>query len=711
MSLDQVRRIMNPRSVAILGASDDLGKWGGSMLQLLRRHGFSEQHIYPVHPRHATVQGIKAWPDLASIGQPVDVALIAVPADKVQEAVDACARAGVGGCLVISSNFAEIGIEGAQRQQQLVADLHHTRVIGPNCMGFMNTHCQFSLCHSTATQMHDHLPKGAIGIVSQSGALMGTLLAQAYTTGIGVSSAISVGNQADLELCDFFEYLIDDVHTRVICLYTEGLKSPQRFVELCQQSIAAGKPVLICKAGRSQAGAHAVQSHTGSLAGTYASFEAMCRFAGALLVPDLLDMFETAMAFASTRPLTGRKLAVITGSGGGGALAVDAFEGTGMQLAELNDDTRKRLSAYMPSSHLSLPFDIGVLASHGATTKPFEALNDCALSIMADPNVAGGLYVMTTQPHMEGIAKLSINLNRQTDKPFFLVNLSGNVGAQANQVMYDAGLPVFTHIASAAAALERLHALHQTLANPPPWQRHPAQLSPDKADAWLDSLPASGRDPVTLSQLQTLDWLNKSGVRIPRQCLVTSVTDALSKAQEIGYPVVLKMEVRGLSHKSEVCGVLLGLRDATSVHEGYSQLLQSAQLHGLNEQWLGCLVQEMVPADVELIVGTRWDEQFGTQLLLGHGGTLVELLRDVRLMPATLDRSQVLSELQTLKMFPLLTGFRGGPAADLERVIDMVMTIAALALALGPRLLEFDANPVRISGSQVCVADARAVLR
>jgi len=705
MSASDIHRIMHARSVAILGASDDENKWGGAMLRLLRAHGY-DGRIHPIHPRQATVQGLPAWPDIGAVPEPVDVALIALPGPLVQQAVSACAAASVGACLVISSSFAEAGEDGARREAELVATARQAgmRLIGPNCMGLINPHRRFNLCNSTASQYYDYLPTGPIGVASQSGALMGTMIAHAYARGLGLSCAASLGNQADVELCDIFDYMIDDEATRVICLYVEGLKSPARFASLARRARQVGKPVIVTKAGRSDAGAHAVLSHTASLAGSHASFAAACRDLGIMLVNDVLDMLDIAAACASSGTIASGGIAVMTGSGGGGALAMDALADLGLPVARLGDATRAVLARHMPDTHLALPFDVGVLASHGATRDVASAVQQCMQAIMADPDVAAGMYVMTTQPNMESFAEMTHAIGSACGKPFFLVNLAADVGAAASRRIHAAGAIEFHRIDACARTLHALRALGQAT-------QSTDETDPPSTAPALPALPPRST-PGVLSESETKDLLAAAGVPVPPHRLASDEDAAVQAAQEMGFPVVLKIEADGVSHKSDLGGVALNLSGPDAVRQAYAAIRANAQRAGVAAAaWRGCLVQPMVAADAELIVGTRWDAQFGPMVLLGIGGTLVELLQDYRLMTTPLTRERVGARLRELRLFPLLQGYRGRAPADLDAVIDAVMAIGRLAEQLGPRLLELDANPVRVAGDAVWVVDARAVVQ
>ncbi|MDO9436685.1 acetate--CoA ligase family protein [Hydrogenophaga sp.] len=706
MSLAQIQRIMNARSVAIYGASDDISKWGGGLMHQLRRHGWQGK-IFPIN-RKEFVQGQKAYLDIGSIPEPVDLACVAVPVDQVGRVIGECADVGVAACLIISSNFAEAGEDGLRRQEELVeiASARGTRLLGPNCMGLMNTHAQFNLCNSASSEYYDHTPSGPIGIASQSGALMGTMLARSYTCGIGLSSGISVGNQADLEVADFFEYLIDDENTRIICLYIEEMRSPERFRELAQRSIAAGKPVLLVKAGRSEGGAHAVQSHTGSLAGTHESLAAVCHQLGVVLLDDVIDMIDIAMAWVSVGDWSEGGVAVATASGGGGALAMDALDAAGFSLPTLGASTQAALGRWAPPTHLQLPLDVGVLASHNPPRDLPQGILESLKAVMADDAVGAGIYVMTTQKNAQACWEAVIETAKTCGKPYVFVNQSSEVGSAASRAMREASLLEVTSLTSATTVLGGLRDIHRALTLP---QRTAAVPPLDASVAAL--LPAEDGEPVTISEAETKAMLAAAGLPVPRQAMARDADEASRIAQEIGFPVVLKIDATGVTHKSDMGGVAVNLTTDSAVRAAFKSIAAAAERHLQPGQMQGCLVQQMVPGDVELIVGARWDAQFGTMVVVGVGGTLVELLHDVQILPAPFTREEVLPQLQRLKLYPLLTGYRGARPVDLDRLVDTVCRIGDFAASLGPRLLEFDANPVRISGSNICIADARAVIR
>jgi acetyl-CoA synthetase (ADP-forming) len=361
-----IHRLLCPQSIAVIGAAETEEKWGGRVMLHLKKHGFSGR-IAPVNAKRREILGLPAYPSITAVPYPVDVAVIVVRAERAVDAVHDCASAGVGVCVIIAAQFAEIGGEGMIRQKVIVriAQESGMRLLGPNCLGLINAHHKLGLSPSLALGTMTHLPVGGIGLVSQSGALMGSMLIRGFDIGAGFSACISVGNQADLELCDFFEYLIDDRATRVICLYLEGLLDARRFVALARRAQERGKPVLAAKAGRTEPRTRAVRSHTASLAGEYAVFEAVCAASGVVLMPDALDLVAAAEVIIRQGRMPTDGIAVLSGSGGSGALWTDAIYESGLRLGRLGTATRAGLSELLPETHCDLPIDLGVVAERG----------------------------------------------------------------------------------------------------------------------------------------------------------------------------------------------------------------------------------------------------------------------------------------------------------------------------------------------------------
>ena len=693
-----VQCALNPRSVAVLGASDDLMKWGGSILALLRKFGFGGA-VHPVNPRADAVQGIKAWPSVQAIGQPVDVAVIALPQERTEAAFEDCAAAGVKVILMVTSQFAESGAEGAALQDKLLAIARRAgmRIIGPNCMGYFNSHADMNLLNSQALMRNASLIKGEVALISQSGALAGAMLARAYDLGVGFSICVSLGNQADLEVCDFLDYAIDDARSKVIALYVEGVKDGARFVDLLRRARAAGKAVLIVKAGRTALGQQAVQSHTASLAGEFRAFESQVRHAGAVLVDDFLELVAQAAAWTRLPAPSGPQVAVLSGSGGGGAVSSDLVGEAGLQAATLGPATVRKLLPLMPEAAAHLPFDLGAVPGPMRSTPQW--LRQVLDTMLADPGVGAGLFLMTTMPEMAATAATVVDVNRENPKPVAFVNAASSAGFEAGARLKAAGLVNF------ASVKEALGYLRNRLA----WEHHENEASaPDvKAQAAIEKI-AGEFAPGLVSEFDTKRLLAAAGIPVTPGELVRSEDQAVHAAASIGWPVVMKLVSAQISHKSDVGGVVLNVGDADAVRQHFRALQQAVQ-RVPGASFDGCLVQQQARADVEVLIGTNWDAQFGAMLMIGIGGTLVELLKDTALLPANAGPRAIRRAIQALRLFPLLDGYRGKPRANLDALVDAARRFGQLAVQLGARLPECEANPVMIAGDSLVVADARAV--
>ncbi|MFC7543812.1 CoA-binding protein [Siccirubricoccus deserti] len=403
------------------------------MIHYLIKHGYPGR-LLPINPNRATIRGLPAYPGIGTVPEPVDVAILAVPVAHLLRQVEDCAAAGVGACIIITGKLADAGAEGAALQDRVleVARAAGMRLVGPNCLGIFNM-TDAAMLSSSLVLEAERVKPGGIGMVSQSGALMGTLVSVGLHHGAGFSRCISVGNQADLELCDFLDFLIDDPATRVIALYIEGLKDPARFAPLLRRARAAGKPVLCVKAGRSAAGAQAARSHTASLAGSFAAFEAVCREAGAVLCDDPAVMVQAADALdrLPRLPRAGMGLAVIASSGGSTVTTADMLPAHGLRLGEMAEATRAELRRWMPESHVHLPLDTG--SFDDGTSE--DGLSACMRSFMADPDIGAVVVPMTTQPAMAARAALFPELCRQGGRPVLFVMTAAEVGDAARQAL------------------------------------------------------------------------------------------------------------------------------------------------------------------------------------------------------------------------------------------------------------------------------------
>ncbi|NMJ43555.1 acetate--CoA ligase family protein [Roseomonas sp. JC162] len=692
-----IARIVAPRSVAVVGASDDVGKFGGRVIHYLLKHGFPGL-ILPINPNRATIRGLPAYPRVSAAPAPPDVAILAVPAASLEAQIADCAAAGVGACIVITGKLAEAGPAGAALQDRVLAIARDAgmRLVGPNCLGIFNPVDRAMLSSSLALEEEGYAP-GGIGMVSQSGALMGTLLSFGRHHGARFSRCVSVGNQADLTLEDFLAFLVDDPATRAIGLYIEGLKDPQRFRALLQAARAAGKPVFIVKAGRSEAGAQAARSHTASLAGAFPAFAAVCRDAGAVVMEDPQAMVLACDAAIRLPPwpAPGLGLAPIASSGGSTVTFADMMPGAGLRLAQMSDATRAVLARWMPETHVALPVDTG--SFHEGTSG--DGLSDCIRAFMADPDVGAVVVPMTTQPDMAGRTTLFPPLAREGGKPLLYLMTAGAVGDASRDVMRAADFPFFDRMSDALAVARALDVAAAGRAAGDVAAR-PEGAGPP---------PALPRGSLTEGEAKRL--LAAYGMPVTREASAATADEAVAAARRIGFPVVLKGVSRAVVHKSDLGLVRLNLRDEAALRTAFAEVTAALEraAPGASE---GCVVQEMARGEAELFLGATQDPQFGPMVLAGAGGVLVEFLQDVTMAPAPLTLSEARAMIEGLRVAPLLRGLRGRPPADIDAAADALMRLSWLAADLGPRLAELDVNPLilRAAGQGTIAVDARATL-
>jgi len=690
-----IARILDPRAVAVFGASDNKDKFGGRVMHYLTRHGYPGR-VLPINPNRSEVLGLPAFPSIADAPGPVDVAILAVPPKALLGAVEECAAAGVGACVIMTTGFAETGdAAGAERQDRLVAIAHASgmRIVGPNCMGLIAPRANMALTSSLVLEI-DAIRQGRVGLISQSGALMVSIFNRAHDAGIGFSACVSLGNQSDVEICDVLDWMIDDPGTDVICLYVEGLVDAPRFFRAAARARAADKPLLMVKTGRTEAGVRAARSHTASLAGAYQVFEAACRDLGVLLTDDPDGMVRAADLIRRWPRPAGDGIGVLSPSGGGAGIGVDRVSEAGLRLAALTDATRARLLEVLLPPQADNPIDLGGRRAGDSV----GVAGVCAETLIADPDVSTLFVVLTTVPFYEASTRALASAALAAGKPVVVSVTPGSAADGPRAALRELGCPYFDTIDDGIRALRLLVARHRSLAP------HPAPSRPPGLPAAAPAPPA-GR----LTEPEAKALARAYGVPVTRERLARSAEEAVAAAAAIGYPVVLKGVARDLVHKSDVGAVRLGLADAAAVRAAWTdvaRILEGDMAHGAFE---GCLVQEMARADGELIVGIRRDPQFGAVVLAGLGGTLVEIAGDVEVAPAPVSPEAARAMLQRLRFWPVLAGARGRPPLDVDAAVDAIVRLGWLAVDLGERLVDLEINPLFLragSGGAVAV-DAR----
>lgn len=700
-----VAEVMNPRSVAVIGASASVEKFGGRLFTCLVKQGFGGR-IFPINPQRDILLGLRAYPSISDVPEPVDVAVIALPSAQLLDTVRACASAGVGACVIITAQTAEFDAAGERLQQEIVRIARQAgmRLLGPNCLGIINPAHGMALT-SSATMLHvPSLPKGGVGLVSQSGALMATLFMIGYDHGVNFSRMVSVGNQADLELCDFFECLIDDAPTRVICLYVEGLVNPGRFIALARRAREKGKPVLVVKAGRTESGQVAALSHTASLAGSFEAFRSACEATGALLIDEPEGMVLTAGVMDKVGLLQPGGIAMMVSSGGCGAVTSDRLTILGLPtISGYGKDTHNALDQLYLDRHINNPIDLGAL-KRGPNLEDSVAT---VRTILADPGVAGMLYLMTPQPFMPEMADALAELWRESGKPLLVVLNTGSLGEPIRQRFVDSGMAFVSRIDDGIRTLEAMFRRRDNDGSSADDPLRPAGIPHEFDSEYAITYPSG----TTLTEPEVKRMLARYDIPVAEDRLVGSESEAVAAAEALGYPVVLKGVAREITHKSDAGLVQLDQNSAADVRHAYRRLDDTLNRLSSNVDNT-IVVQPMVVGAVELIIGGRYDPQFGPQLLVGFGGVQVELLQDVCSALAPVSREKALSMLRSLKLFPLLSGFRGQPVADIEAAADVIQRFSWLLADLKDTVSELDVNPllVRTLGQGAMAVDGRGVV-
>jgi len=697
-----IDRLLHPERVAVLGASDDLSKFGGRIIHFLSRHGFAGD-IYPINLRREKVAERKAYPTLGAVPQAPDVAIMAVPSDTLLGHLTEAAEAGVGCSVIISNGFAETGDEeGVRRQQELVALSHRTgmRIVGPNCMGLIVPHHHMALCSSVVLNT-DTLGDGAIGLVSQSGALMVSLFDRAKTDGIGLRYGVSVGNQSDLEICDFLEHMVDDDKTKAICLYIEGLVDGQRFARAAARCREAGKPLFVVKTGRTEAGVLAAQSHTASLAGSHEAFAAICRDNCVIEAGDPDDMIRAAYYLTTATRRTGaRGVGILSSSGGTASISSDRLSEENIEIAKFAPETLAELEKMLLPAQAHNPIDFGgrIVPETDEIEYPVSRL------VMDDPAVGYGIAILTSMPRYAERSHAIAKTGVESGKPFLVAFGAGAAADKPKELVRGEGIVYLNCFEDALRVLSLLSRYDEALA-----RVTPAAIRPDGLPA-PEALSDVGTGYQTESKVKAL--LSRYGVKVAREALVANAEEAAKASAGFDFPVVLKVVSEDIVHKSDVGGVKVGLGSADEVKaaveamaERIGRELPSARINGYS-------VQEMVSGEAEILIGVRRDPQFGPILLVGMGGVAVEIMKDVVVSSAPVSRERAMQMLDELRMSPLLKGARGRPPVDREAIADAMVRIGWLAADLGSRLVDLEINPliVRAEGGGAVAVDGRATL-
>jgi len=666
----------------------------------LVQHGFRGA-VYPVNPNAEAVHSIRAWPSARAVPGDVDLAVIVVPKELVLDVVDDCAAKGVPAVVVISAGFREVGGEGVEREARLLERIRHhgMRLVGPNCMGVLSTDPDHSMNATFAPTMP---PPGPVSFLSQSGALGVTILDYAAELGIGIRHFISVGNKPDVSGNDLLEYWEQDDRTRVILMYLETFGNPRKFIPIARR-VSRTKPIVVVKSGRSVAGARAASSHTGSLSGSDRAVDALLAQCGVTRVDSVQDLFDLAMAFGSLPRARGNRVAIITNAGGPGIMIADACEGEGLKVAELAPDTEARLREVVPVE-ASVANPVDMIATADAET--YRRVLGIALD---DPGVDAAIaaFVPPLGIRQEDVAESIVAAARDHPDTPVLAVLMGREGLpQGRAELQSAGVPAYIFPESAARALAALHRYSE-------WLERPIQAPPDfpvdreAVRRILDRAEAEGRG--RLLEPEAYQVLEAYGIPVIPHRFVAGEESPVAAAEELGFPVVLKVVSPQIVHKTEVGGVVLDLEDGGEVADGHRDLLRRIRIHDPDAELRGVLVLPYRPDGRELILGMTMDPSFGPVIMFGSGGIYVETFRDVTFAVPPVTEHEAWEMIRSIRSFPLLEGVRGEKPVKLEVVVEAIQRLSQLILD-HERIGELDVNPFVATPEAALALDARISL-
>ena len=701
---NSLEHFFTPASVAVVGASTKPGKVGYRLLENLVEAGFRGP-IYPVNPHAQEILGLRCYPTVLKIEGGVDLAVVVVPAAAVLEVVEQCGQKGIDSAIVISAGFKESGPEGVERERQLaaLARRHGIRVVGPNCLGIIATPGRAGGSGLNASFAPGFPNRGNIALMSQSGALATAIIDWSLQQHIGFSKFVSFGNGVDVGVVDLLRAWENDPDTSVIVAYVEGLPNGPEFMRVARQ-VSAKKPVIIVKSGSTQAGARAVSSHTGSLAGSEQAYTAAFLQSGVIRARSVEELFDFAVAFAYQGPPKGRQVAVLTNAGGPGIMTTDALERAGLRLAGIDPGTVEKLRRSLPSaSNFYNPID--VLGDADA-----ERYNLAAEAVLEDENVQAMVALLTpqavTEPKetAEGLVKLA----SATDKPVLASFMGGEAMAEASSILAANQVPNYAYPERAAEALRAMAGYREWLEEPP--DEIPRVVADtDAVEAVFAAARREGR--VNLGETEAREVLRAYGFQVPESKLARTAEEAARLAEEIGYPVVMKIASPDILHKSDIGGVRLGIQDAQQAQDAFELMLLRARRFLPTADLRGVSVQETVRGGREVIIGSSRDPQFGPLVMFGLGGIYVEVLKDVSFRVAPFGERHARKMIEEIRSAALLWGARGERPADIDAIVHCLLTVSQL-VSEHPDIVELDINPLKVRepGAGAVAVDARITI-
>jgi acetyltransferase len=695
-----LEQIFAPQSVAVVGASPDATRLGHRVLRNIVENGYKGR-IYPIHPSAGEVLGHKAYPSVLEVPAEVELAVIVIPPQHVLPVVEQCGEKGVRGLVVITAGFKEVGGEGKELERKLLEAVkrHGMRMVGPNSLGIIDTVSDLNASFAALMPAD-----GEIAFMSQSGAICTAILDWSKSQGIGFSRFVSLGNKADVDEVALLEAWGDDEQNRVILAYLEGISDGPGFVAAARE-VTRRTPVIAIKSGTTAAGTRAISSHTGSLAGSEAAYEAAFNQSGILRAQSMEELFDFALIFAYQPLIAGQRIAIVTNAGGPGIIATDAIERAGLRMAEFSPATIARLQAELPpTANVLNPIDV----IGDARSDRYRVALAAAL---ADEAVDGVLVLFTPQAGSEPVetAHAISELSAGTGKPVATSYMGEYSLGPALDYLNDNKIPNYAFPERAVAALNAM-ARHRAWRNEPAGEFVSFEADRERVRKLFDEVRASGR--VELGEIEAREVMESYGMRLPQSRLARSPEEAAQIAAEIGFPVVMKISSPDILHKSDIGGVKVGVADGAGARDTYELIEYRARKYSSNARVWGVLVQEMVRKGREILVGVSRDPQFGPLIGFGMGGIYVEVLKDVAFRLAPLSREEVHEQVRSIQTYPLLQGVRGDPPADIAAAEEVVLRVSQLVVDF-PEIVEMDINPLVVhnKGEGAIVLDARIILQ
>ena len=684
--MNNLDSIMKPRAIAVIGASTRAYTIGSDIMKRLQEYGFTGD-IYPVNPKGGVIEGLQAYTSILDVPGKVDLAIIVVNAKFVLSTIDQCHQKGVGGLCVISAGFKETGKDGAELEKALLEKVrgYGMRCVGPNCLGVVNTHPAIRMDGCFAESLPQ---RGGIGFVSQSGALGGGILNILKDLNLGFAQFISIGNQADVNAETAMEYWENEEDVKQILLYMESIQNPANFRELATR-ISKKKPILALKAGRSAAGASAASSHTGSLAGADKAANALLRQSGVIREYSLENLFATAKVFDNCPIPKGDRVAIITNSGGPGIMATDAVSEYGMKMAQLSEETKEKLRSFLPAA-ASVKNPVDMIAS-----APIEHYKQTLETVLADDAV--DMVVVIYLPFLGlkdiDVANAVMEIKaKHPEKPIVGVFMTtSEFFAKLSDMQVN--VPFFMYAEQAVDGLNRLNEQRQ-------WIEKPMgkvvnfTVNRERARSIMQASLADGRAQLTTRE--SIDVLDAYGIRVCRSGFATNENEAVALADQIGYPVVMKMTSKTTSHKTDVGGVRVNIQSADDLRSQYRDLIEKLRERNLLDGLEGVIIQEMVKGSREMVCGVATDPQYGHMMMFGLGGVFIEVMKDVTFRMAPLTDIDAHEMIRGVKAYKLLEGARGTTPAQLDQLENVLLRLSQLVTDF-PEIEELDINPLIIS--------------